>query len=156
MTISHLQRLRERLDIPRPSTDLRRELAGRGCRATPERELIVDIVRQAVDHPDVDEIHRRGQLVRRDLSVATVYRTVKLLTSLGIFVRHRFGTGRSRYEFAASSPHDHLIDIETGQILEFRDPRLAMIQDNLARQMGYEIVSYRLEIFAAKRKEIRP
>ena len=155
MMISHLHRLRERLDSPKPS-DLRRDLARRGCRATPERELIVDIVRQAVDHPDVDEIHRRAQLVRPDLSVATVYRTVKLLTSLGIFVRHRFGNGRSRYEFAASAPHDHLIDIETGQILEFRDPRIASIQDDLALEMGYEIVSYRLEIFAAKRKEIRP
>jgi Fur family ferric uptake transcriptional regulator len=132
--------------------ELRRELARRGCRATPERELVADIVRQAVDHPDVNEIHRRAQLVQRDLSIATVYRTVKLLASLGIFVRHRFGNGRSRYEFAAAGHHDHLIDIETGQIVEFRDPHLAAMQSRLAREMGYEIVSYRLEVFAAKRK----
>ena len=118
--------------------------------------MIVEVVRQAVDHPDVEEIHRRAQLVRPDLSIATVYRTVKLLTLLHVFVRHRFGNGRSRYEIAESAPHDHLIDIDTGQILEIRDPRLFAIQDSLALEMGYEIVSYRLEIFAAKRKEIRP
>ncbi|MBB3349735.1 Fur family transcriptional regulator [Sphingomonas sp. BK069] len=132
--------------------ELRRELARRGCRATPERELIARIVREAADHPDVNEIHRRGQLVQRGLSVATVYRTVKLLVSLGIFNGHRFGNGRTRYEFAAAGHHDHLIDIETGQIVEFRDPQLAAMQTRLAREMGYEIVSYRLEVFAAKRK----
>jgi Fur family ferric uptake transcriptional regulator len=132
--------------------ELRRELARRGCRATPERELIANIVREAVDHPDVNEIHRRGQLVQRGLSVATVYRTVKLLASLGVFIRHRFGNGRTRYEFAAAGHHDHLIDIETGQIVEFCDPQLAAMQSRLAHRMGYEIVSYRLEVFAAKRK----
>jgi Fur family ferric uptake transcriptional regulator len=132
--------------------ELRRELARRGCRATPERELIANIVREAVDHPDVNEIHRRGQLVQRGLSVATVYRTVKLLVSLGVFIRHRFGNGRTRYEFAAAGHHDHLIDIETGQIVEFCDPQLAAMQSRLAHRMGYEIVSYRLEVFAAKRK----
>lgn len=132
--------------------DLRRELTLRGCRTTREREIIVDVVREASDHPDVEEIHRRAQLVHPDLSIATVYRTVKLLTSLGTFVRHRFGNGRSRYELAESSHHDHLIDIDTGQIVEFCDPRLARMQNSLAQEMGYEIVSYRLEIFAAKRK----
>jgi Fur family ferric uptake transcriptional regulator len=135
--------------------NLRKELALRGCRTTREREIIVDVVREASDHPDVEEIHRRAQLVYPDLSIATVYRTVKLLTSLGTFVRHRFGNGRSRYELAASSHHDHLIDIDTGQIVEFSDPRLAHVQKSLAHELGYEIVSYRLEIFGAKRKEVR-
>jgi Fur family ferric uptake transcriptional regulator len=134
--------------------DLRRELARRGCRTTPERELIINIVREAADHPHVEEIHRRAQRAGSEISIATVYRTVKLLTELGAFVRHRFGTGRSRYALAASTPHDHLIDIDTGQVLEFRDARVVELQNRLALELGYEVVSYRLEIFGSKRERI--
>lgn len=87
-------------------------------------------------------------MIDRQISAATVYRTVKLLEDLKLVVRHRFGDGPARYEIAKPTPHDHLIDVESGAVIEFRDPRVEEIQSRLAQELGYEILSYRLEIFA--------
>jgi len=136
-------------DRPRFSMDsFAQSCARRGWRMTPTRRLIAQVLEGAHDHPDVEEIHRRAQQIDRGISVATVYRTMKLFEDLKLVVRHRFGDGPSRYELAAIAPHDHLIDVESGKVIEFSDPRIDAVQRHLAEELGYVILSYRLEIFA--------
>ncbi|MDT7532017.1 transcriptional repressor [Sphingobium sp. SA2] len=115
---------------------------------TEPRRLVARVLQTSDDHPDVMEIHRRAKGIDPNISAATVYRSVKLFEDLKLVVRHRFGDGPARYELAPLLPHDHLIDVETGQVIEFRDPRIDAIQARLAEELGYDIVSYRLEIFA--------
>ncbi|WP_404478409.1 Fur family transcriptional regulator [Novosphingobium sp. BL-52-GroH] len=115
---------------------------------TPPRRLVARVLQESLDHPDVVEIYRRAQAIDPRISTATVYRSVKLFEDLKLVIRHRFGDGPARYELAPPHPHDHLIDVETGQVIEFRDPRIDAIQSRLARELGYDIVSYKLEIFA--------
>lgn len=122
--------------------------ATRGFRMTEPRRIIAMVLESADDHPDVDEITRRSRRLDPRLSPATVYRTVKLFEDLKLVIRHRFGDGPSRYELARPESHDHLIDVESGRVIEFRDARIDAIQAQLAEELGYEILSYRLEIFA--------
>lgn len=136
-------------DRPRFSMEaFTQNCARRGWRMTPTRRLIARVLEGASDHPDVEEIHRRAQALDRGISVATVYRTMKLFEDLKLVVRHRFGDGPSRYELAAVDQHDHLIDMESGKVIEFSDPRIDAVQRHLASELGYVILSYRLEIFA--------
>ncbi|CAN5351656.1 Fur family transcriptional regulator [soil metagenome] len=120
----------------------------RGCRLTRPRRAIARVLEAACDPPDVSEIHLRALALDRKISTATVYRTVKLLEDLKLVTGLRFGDGPARYEAASLAPHDHLIDLETGKVIEFRDARIEAIQSQLADELGYEIQSYRLEIFA--------
>lgn len=122
--------------------------AARGFRMTTPRRIIARVIESADDHPDVDEITRRARCVDPRLSPATVYRTVKLFEDLKLIIKHRFGDGPSRYELARHESHDHLIDVKSGRVIEFRDPRIDAIQARLAEELGYEILSYKLEIFA--------
>jgi Fur family transcriptional regulator, ferric uptake regulator len=126
------------------------------CRAkglilTGQRRLIAQVITEAKDHPDAQELHRR--VVERDSRVSrgTVYRTLKLLASEGIIECHRFRDGRLRCE-AASERHDHLIDLETGEVVDFSDPEIERLQHQIAGQLGYRLVGHRLELYAARLK----
>jgi len=127
---------------------LERLCIGSGYRMTGPRRLIAEVLERSDDHPDVEEIHRRAKAYDPRISAATIYRTVKLFEDLKLIVRHRFGDGPARYELAQPEAHDHLIDVESGRVIEFRDTRIDAIQSRLAEELGYEILSYKLEIFA--------
>ncbi len=138
-----------------PSNDeLLDTLRTAGARITKPRRLIISILTEKADeHPDAMEIFRRA--VRRDsrISLPTVYRTLKMLEEHGAIQRHAFADGRSRYEPADGSHHDHLIDMDTGDVIEFHSERIERLQDDIARDLGYEIVHHKLELYARKRKK---
>ena len=124
-------------------------------RLTRPRKIILDILAGSTDHPDANELHRRVTAVDPGISLATVYRTVKLLQDKGILERHTFVDGRARYETVDQEHHDHLIDIETGDVIEFRSDAIERLQEDIARQHGFEIVSHRLEIYVRPLKHRR-
>lgn len=142
--------------IEREST-LKQACRDRGLRMTGQRLTILAVLAQADDHPDAVELHRRAAEIDPGISLATVYRTVKLLQDKGILARHAFADGRARYETAEGDHHDHLIDIESGRVIEFQSPEIERLQDEVARRLGFKIVSHRLEIYArpikARRRE---
>lgn len=117
-----------------------------GGRMTAQRRVIARVLDSADDHPDVEEIHRRAKVIDPHISPATVYRTMRLFEDLKLVIRHKFDDGPSRYELALTLPHDHLIDVVSGRIIEFRDARIDALQVQIAHELGYDIVSYRLEI----------
>ncbi len=119
----------------------------KGLRMTGQRRVIMTVLSEATDHPDVVELHRRVSSVDTRISIATVYRTVKLLQDQGILERHTFGDGRARYEPAAQEHHDHLINIDTGEVTEFRSDEIERLQEEIARKHGFSIVSHKLEIY---------
>jgi Fur family ferric uptake transcriptional regulator len=122
--------------------------AQRGLRMTGQRRVIARVLSEARDHPDVEELHRRAHLVDPHISLSTVYRTVNLLEKKGILERHAFGRGRGRYEEATRDHHDHLIDIATGRVIEFRSEEIEKLQEKIARRLGYKLVDHRLELYA--------
>jgi Fur family transcriptional regulator, ferric uptake regulator len=119
----------------------------KGLRMTDQRRVIACVLSTSTDHPDVEELHRRAVAVDRKISIATVYRTVRLLEEAGILERHDFRDGRSRYEETPDDHHDHLIDMKTGQVLEFIDPEIEKLQEEIARRLGYRLVDHRLELY---------
>lgn len=119
-----------------------------GLRMTGQRRTIITVLADAHDHPDAVELHRRAAAIDPGISLATVYRTLKLLQDKGILARHAFADGRARYETAEGAHHDHLIDIESGRVIEFQSPEIERLQDEIARKLGFKIVSHRLEIYA--------
>lgn len=129
--------------------------AAEGLRMTGQRRTIARVLSEAHDHPDVEEVHRRAAREDRRISLSTVYRTVRLLEAKGIVERHVFGNGRSRYEPAARRHHDHLIDMETGAVIEFRNEDIERLQKAIARELGYELVAHRLELFGQPLKRNR-
>lgn len=114
---------------------------------TGQRRVIADVMDAARDHPDAEEIHARAARVDPQLSLATVYRTVKLFEERGILSRVEFGDGRARFEAADRAHHDHLIDTDTGRVIEFVDPRIEALQVELARALGYRLTGHRMELF---------
>lgn len=135
----------------RYQADLRRS----GIRLTNQRKIILRVLAESLDHPDANELHRRAFQHDPTLSLSTVYRTVRMLEEQGAIQRHAFDDGRSRFENADAEHHDHLIDIETGQVIEFHSERIEKLQAELARELGYEIVRHRLELYGRRlpRKE---
>lgn len=119
-----------------------------GLRMTGQRRVIARILSNATDHPDVEELHRRAMAEDADISIATVYRTVRLFEEAGILDRHDFRDGRSRYEPAGDTHHDHLIDMKTGQVIEFHDAEIERLQEVIAQRLGYRLVDHRLELYA--------
>lgn len=119
----------------------------KGLRLTGPRRVILNVLTKATDHPDAIEVHRRASLIDPSIAIATVYRTVRLLEDSGILESHAFGDGRTRYEPADREHHDHLINIETGDVIEFRSDEIERLQEELARAHGFEIVSHRFAIF---------
>jgi len=119
----------------------------KGMRMTEQRRVIARVLSHAQDHPDVEELYRRAHAVDPHISIATVYRTVRLFEESGIIARHDFRDGRSRYEEASDTHHDHLIDMKTGTVIEFVDPEIEALQEAIARRLGYRLVDHRLELY---------
>ncbi|MEL6586852.1 MAG: Fur family transcriptional regulator [Pseudomonadota bacterium] len=123
-----------------------------GLRLTGPRKVIAQVLEDASDHPDVETIHARASAIDNSISVATVYRTVKLFEEAGILERREFGDGRARYEDAEREHHDHLIDVQTGEVIEFVDPEIEALQEKIAARLGYDLRGHRLELFGVKRR----
>ncbi len=132
--------------------DYERRLRQAGVRITRPRKVILDLLSEMEDHPDAMEIYRRAIACDPTISLSTVYRTMKLLEGFGAIQRHAFEGGPSRFEQAGGEHHDHLIDIETGDVIEFKSDRIEALQDEIARRLGYDIVHHRLELYGRKRK----
>ena len=122
-----------------------------GIRLTKPRKLILRILSEAEDHPDATEIFERAVKMDKRISLATVYRTMKLLEDHGAIERHAFGDGPARFEPAGGAHHDHLIDVDTGDVIEFTSARIEELQEAIAEELGYEIVHHRLELYGRKR-----
>ncbi|TVV74242.1 Fur family transcriptional regulator [Sphingomonas solaris] len=121
--------------------------AEKGLRITEQRRVIARVLSTAEDHPDVEALHARAAAIDPGISIATVYRTVRLFEEAGILERHDFGDGRARYEAAADAHHDHLIDVETGRVIEFVDPELEELQRRIAAKLGFRLVDHRMELY---------
>lgn len=133
--------------------DYEAELRRAGVRITRPRRIILEIISGTEDHPDAYEIFRRAAVVDASISLSTVYRTMKLLEEHGAIQRHAFAGGPSRFEHAGEEHHDHLIDIETGDVIEFRSDKIERLQNEIARELGYDILHHRLELYGRKRRK---
>jgi Fur family transcriptional regulator, ferric uptake regulator len=133
---------------PRRSDAIERACREKGLRMTGQRRTIARVLDDSEDHPDVVELHRRAAAIDHRISLSTVYRTVKLFETEGILERLDFRDGRSRYEQAAREHHDHLINLETGDVIEFRSEDIEALQTEIARRLGYKVVYHRLELYA--------
>jgi len=123
-----------------------------GLRMTGQRRVIARVLSTAKDHPDVEEVYRRSNEIDPRISLSTVYRTLKLFEEKGILERHDFGKGRGRYEEASRAHHDHLIDVDTGRVIEFRNEAIEALQERIARELGFRLVGHRLELYAVRTK----
>jgi Fur family ferric uptake transcriptional regulator len=133
--------------VPSQKIDLEALCAEKGLRITEQRRVIARVIGESEDHPDVETLHQRASAIDSGISIATVYRTVRLFEEAGILDRHDFGDGRSRYEAAPEAHHDHLIDVETGRVIEFVDPELEALQKVIAERLGYRLVDHRMELY---------
>ncbi len=120
----------------------------KGMRMTDQRRVVARVLSNAEDHPDVEELYHRAHAVDPHISLATVYRTVRLFEEAGVVERHDFGDGRSRYEEAGNDHHDHLINIKTGEVIEFFDAEIEKMKEALAEKLGYKLVGHKLELYA--------
>ena len=125
----------------------------KGMRMTDQRRVIARVLSSADDHPDVEELHRRAHAIDPHISIATVYRTVRLFEESGIIERHDFRDGRSRYEETPTHHHDHLIDMKTGKVVEFVDEEIEALQNAIAKKLGYKLVDHRLELYGVPIEE---
>ncbi|MEJ2408652.1 MAG: Fur family transcriptional regulator [Novosphingobium sp.] len=130
--------------------DIEALCAKRGLRITEQRRVIAKVLSDSTDHPDVEKLHERATAIDPGISIATVYRTVRLFEEAGILDRHDFGDGRARYEAAPEAHHDHMIDVETGAVIEFVDPELEALQRQIAERLGFRLVDHRMELFGVK------
>ncbi|MDA0338527.1 MAG: Fur family transcriptional regulator [Proteobacteria bacterium] len=119
-----------------------------GMRMTEQRRIIARVLSESDDHPDVEELYARSSKIDDKISIATVYRTVRLFEEAGILERHDFGNGRARYEEVPETHHDHLIDVQSGRVIEFRNEQIEKIQRAIAEELGYKLVDHRLELYA--------
>ena len=125
----------------------------KGVRLTDQRKIIADVMSSSNDHPDVDELHKRVNKIDKKISIATVYRTVKLFEESGIVEKHDFKGGKARYEESPDEHHDHLIDINTGEIIEFVDKEIEILQNRVAKKLGYKLIDHKLELYGSKIKK---
>ena len=123
-----------------------------GVKMTPQRSIIADVINNSTDHPDVEKIYRRANKKNSKISIATVYRTVKLFEDANVIIKHdfKYGEEKARYEPITNWEHNHLIDIVSGKVIEFHNPGFAKLSNNIAEKLGYKIVGYKLELFALK------
>jgi len=124
-----------------------------GLRMTEQRRTIAGVLEAATDHPDVEELYNRASKADPRISLATVYRTVKLFEEAGILEKHEFGDGRARYETTDREHHDHLIDMQTGEVIEFVDPEIEALQERIAAKLGYRLKGHRLELYGTAIKD---
>ena len=127
--------------------DIEALLAEKGLRLTEQRKVIAQILAASDDHPDVETLHARAHALDPRISIATVYRAVRLFEEAGLLERHEFGDGRARYEPASETHHDHLIDVETGKVIEFADEELEQLQRRIAEKLGFRLVDHRMELY---------
>ncbi len=130
-----------------PETRIEKLCIDRGMKMTDQRRVIARVLSVADDHPDVEEVHRRAASEDSRISIATVYRTMRLFEDAGIVERHDFGDGRSRYEEAPEEHHDHLINVKTGAVIEFHNEEIEQLQEKIAKQHGLTLVGHRLELY---------
>lgn len=135
------------------NTSIEEQCAAKGMRMTEQRRVIARVLEAATDHPDVEELHRRAARIDNRISIATVYRTVKLFEDAGIVARHDFRDGRARYEQVPDEHHDHLIDLRTGKVVEFRDEEIERLQAEIARRLGFKLVDHRMELYGVPLKD---
>ncbi|MEL6570406.1 MAG: Fur family transcriptional regulator [Pseudomonadota bacterium] len=124
-----------------------------GLRMTDQRRIIAEVLESSDDHPDVEELFKRASAQDSNISLATVYRTVKLLEEAGILDKREFGDGRARYETADREHHDHLIDVNSGEVIEFVDEEIEALQDKIAKKLGYRLMGHRLELYGVPLKK---
>jgi Fur family ferric uptake transcriptional regulator len=124
----------------------------KGVKLTDQRKIIAKVMSEANDHPNVDELYNRVFKIDSKISIATVYRTVKLFEEFGILAKHEFKGGKARYEQLNESHHDHLIDIKSGEIIEFVDQEIEKLQKKVAEKYGYDLVDHKLELYGVKKK----
>ena len=127
---------------------LEEQCAQKGMRMTEQRRVIAQVIEQAADHPDVEELYRRASQVDPRISLSTVYRTLNLFEESGLVTKHDFRDGRARFELIPDEHHDHLIDIRSGKVIEFRNEEIEAIQEVIAKRLGYRLVDHRLELYA--------
>ena len=128
----------------------------KGLKMTEQRRVIARVLSDSADHPDVDAVYRRASEIDAKISIATVYRTVRLFQEANILARHDFGDGRARYEEMPSDHHDHLIDLQSGRVIEFRNEEIEKLQRDVAARLGYKLVDHRLELFAVPLNNTTP
>ena len=124
--------------------------ADKGLRITEQRRVIARVLSESEDHPDVEALHARAAAIDPGISIATVYRTVRLFEDAGILERHDFGDGRARYEAAPETHHDHLINVESGEVIEFVDAELEALQKRIAEKLGFRLVDHRMELYGVR------
>ncbi len=135
------------------SSEIENKCIAKGVRLTEQRKLVAKVMSESEDHPDVDELHKRVSKLDSRVSIATVYRTVKLFEEAGIVSKHDFKGNKARYEEVPKEHHDHLIDINTGEIIEFVDQDIEKLQKKVAEKLGYKLVDHRLELYGSKNKK---
>ena len=135
------------------SSDIENKCKQKGVRLTDQRKLIAKVMSESESHPDVDELHKKVSKLDSKISIATVYRTVKLFEEAGIVAKHDFKGSKSRYEQAPEEHHDHLIDINSGEITEFVNEEIEKLQKQVAEKLGYKLVDHRLELYGSKIKK---
>ena len=134
------------------SETIEQKCIAKGVKLTDQRKIIAKVMSEASDHPDVDELYNRVSKLDSKISIATVYRTVKLFEEFGILAKHEFKGGKARYEQLSESHHDHLIDIKSGEIIEFVDQEIEKLQKKVAEKYGYDLVDHKLELYGVKKK----
>ena len=133
--------------MPDHHQDIEKLCIEKGMRMTDQRRVIARVLSNATDHPDVEDVYRRATRVDEGISIATVYRTVRLFQEAGILERHDFRDGRSRYEPVSDDHHDHLIDLDSGKVLEFKNEEIERLQKRIAEEMGFRLVDHRMELY---------
>ena len=136
-----------------PPSSIERLCIAHGMKMTGQRRIIARVLSDADDHPDVEEVYNRSTKADKNISIATVYRTVRLFEEAGFLDRHDFGDGRARYEESSSSHHDHLIDVQSGKVIEFHDENLEELQRQISYKLGYKLVGHRMELFGVPVKK---
>ena len=134
------------------SQTIEKKCIAKGVKLTDQRKIIAKVMSESTDHPDVDELYKRVSQIDSKISIATVYRTVKLFEESGILAKHDFKGGKARYEELSESHHDHLIDVKTGDIIEFVDEEIEELQKKVAEKYGYKLVDHKLELYGIKKK----
>ena len=135
------------------ASQLERLCLEKGLKMTDQRRVIARVLSESNDHPDVEKVYRRAARLDPRISIATVYRAVKLFEKANVLERHDFGAGRARYEEARSEHHDHLIDVNSGEVIEFRDDEIERLQEKAAAKLGFRLVGHRLELYGVRRRE---
>jgi Fur family ferric uptake transcriptional regulator len=153
MTTNSKPKITPAADKATPRPNIEALCAAKGMRMTEQRRVIARVLAEADDHPDVEELYRRCAKVDDRISISTVYRTVKLFEDSGIIERHDFREGRARYETSSDSHHDHLINLRTGEVIEFQSEEIERLQAEVARKLGYRLIDHRLELYAVPLKD---